>query len=388
MRITPQSGEANAAHRVDEPSWRALASLKFRLLASGIKLTGRGRRELRRKKPPIRTRSGVSGGVDLVLSRHVHVNCDVTESRVSRSAFSLDWDGRQFCLLHPELDPVAVRVLPRPAFYGRNTTSGVSMVHVGQMCSGDRVCINITRNCCFWRRDRRCKFCSIGTNTGREASQKSMGDVAETVAAAARDAVLPARHALIGGGTPEGDDRGAIYAAEVCRAVKSACDMPVYVMIVPPAKLEYLDLLRDSGVDELAMNVELFDPLWLKEYAPGKYGVIGPKHYYRALEYAVSRFGPANTRSVAVVGLEPPEATLGGVRRLADMGVMPILSPLRALDGSDVADATGFPPALYMELFEEAMAICQPRGLVLGPTCIPCQNNVLAMPLGEPYRYY
>ncbi len=58
------------------------------------------------------------------------------------------------------------------------------------------------------------------------------------------------------------------------------------------------------------------------------------------------------------------------------------------LDGSEMADAPGFSAEDYVAIHEEVKQVCRPYGIVPGPTCIPCQNNTLAMPGGQPYRYY
>ena len=386
--ITPHQSHPNLDLTQREGRQR-LALVKFELLQMGCRIAEPAEHPVRTRKPAIRTRSGVSGGLDIVIPPAVHVNCDVAESRALNSPYVIDWSEGQF-YLRRDGDGlcIAIEVPAQPEYYGARTSDGTPMVKVGQMCSTDRICIGVSSTCHFWPKDRRCRFCSIGANTQREAPTKSIQSIVETVYAASHDPVLPARHVLLGGGTPPGDDRGALFAAEACRAIKTKCDLPVYVMIVPPSRLDYLDLLKDAGVDEIGMNVELFDPTELQRYAPGKYHEVGHEYYYTALEYAVRKFGSVNTRSIAVVGLEPPANTAEGMRRLADMGVMPILSPFKALDGADLASAQGFEAQVYVDLFEQCQAICEAHGLTLGPTCIACQNNVLALPFGDSYRYY
>lgn len=367
---------------------RDLFLLKLRLLGSGIRLAPAAAAVLERLKPALRTRSGVSGGLDLVLPADLHVNCALTESFCRESPFTLDCEGETFVVRERGEIVAPVRVYPRPAYYDELASDGTPLVEIGQMCSGDRICIGMTRHCVFWKREERCQFCTIGHNVPLEAPRKTPENIAEAVSAAAADPVLPAGHVLIGGGTPNDEDRGAAFAAAACQAIKKRLQISVYVMIAPPRDLAEIDRLRDSGTDELGMNLEFFTEAALRKYAPGKFARIGLTHSYRALESAVRIFGPSNARSIVIVGLEPAEATIEGAVRLAAMGVMPILSPFRPLDGSDLAGESGFEPEELVRVHDEVARRSEPYGIVPGPTCIPCQNNTLAKPSGPQYRYY
>ena len=84
------------------------------------------------------------------------------------------------------------------------------------------------------------------------------------------------------------------------------------------------------------LNMELFSDAAWETIIPGKHQHIGKQRYLKALEYAVSIFGPINTRSILIVGLEDARHTIEGAATLASMGVMPILSPFRPLEGSDL----------------------------------------------------
>jgi len=56
--------------------------------------------------------------------------------------------------------------------------------------------------------------------------------------------------------------------------------------------------------------------------------------------------------------------------------------------GTTLFDKTGFDTEQYINLYEESMQLCQSQGLPLGPTCICCQGNTLALPFNEPYKWY
>ena len=110
---------------------------------------------------------------------------------------------------------------------------------------------------------------------------------------------------------------------------------------------------------------------------PGK-GLIPVKRYMDAFAEAVSLCGRKGAvRTAFVVGLEPDRSLLAGVEAVCRIGVSPILSPFRPLDGTPMADYA--PPSLdtLLSITEKAHEIAVQNGLELGPQCPECRNNVL-----------
>jgi hypothetical protein len=201
---------------------------------------------------------------------------------------------------------------------------------------------------------------------------------------------------LLGGGTPPGEDAGAVAIAAAATAIKERWpSLPVYAMIAPPRDLSYVDLLADSGVDELGINVELFSDDAAAMYVPGKHR-LGLDYFLTCLSRAVARFasarggvnGVGTIRSITVVGLEPEQETLRGVDLLASIGVMPILTPFRAMAGTELECHLRWSSTRLWELTLEATQVADKHGMPLGPTCIPCQSNTLNIPGHPLYRYY
>jgi hypothetical protein len=369
---------------------KSLGLLKFEMLASGLRVSDAAWQQIARSKSPVRTRSGASGGLDVILPNDIHVNAPVTEPFALESPLLLDVQDGALAVKRGEAVEATVTLQSRPAYYGQHTSDGVLMGKVGQMCSSDRFCFGMTGPYCwFWKRDRRCQYCSIGLNKPDDASRKTIDQLLETLAMATEDADLPAKHMLIGGGTTDGEDMGAILASEICLAVKQRFNLSCYVMISAPLKNEYIDRLRDAGADELGMNIEFWSDAAWAEFIPGKNRHIGKSRYLEALEYAVSLFGPINTRSLIIAGLEDPEHTIEGAERLASMGVMPIISPFRPLAKTDLESRRGFDALTYWSMYTEIHGQAEKYGIPTGPTCIPCQNNILALPLANgQYRFY
>jgi hypothetical protein len=362
--------------------------LKFDLLARGARVSSRAAQLLHENsKPALRVRSGSCGGIDLILPDGTHVNCPVYESFAQNSDLEIAVDGGQF-VIRNRSDVIAVDPVPIPAYYTKVDSRGHPFIRTAQVCF-DRLGVGITNNCVYWRKpSTRCQFCSIGLNTRTEDVRKLLEPIREAAAAALSDPVYPVAHTLVGGGTSSDPDNGIAEIAAVARALKEISDFSVYVMITPPKDLGLLELLKEAGVDEVGINMELFDESLARRYLQAKRSDHGLEGYLSSLARAVELFGPVSTRSILIVGLEPLSATLSGVEMLASMGVMPILSPFRPLAGTGLAH---HPPPDAGLLCEAAVAGSEIAGrycLPLGPTCLACQGNTLNIPGDPRYRWY
>jgi hypothetical protein len=373
------------------------ARLKVDLLAEGLRIgPGVDGFLAEHGKPPLRVRSGACGGLDLVLPGEIYANCPVKELFAAESPFALRRVEDSLQVEDSRSGEVTdVTVTPCPDYYHRHSLrTGVPLSQLGQLCS-DRLGIGLTNGCVFWARpETRCRFCSIGLNvrSGDEIGRKTTADVLEVADAAFTDAVAPAAHVLLGGGTPPGPDAGAIAIADAARALKSRYPDPlVYAMIAPPADSNYIELLVEAGVDELGINLEVWSDTAADTYLSGKRSV-GRDHYLGMLEAAVAAFGAPSrvgqVRSIMIVGLEPASDVLRGVEALAERRVMPILTPFRPMRGTEMERHDRWNGDDLWEFTIAAAEVAGKHGLPLGPTCVPCQANTLNLPGHEAYRSY
>ena len=113
---------------------------------------------------------------------------------------------------------------------------------------------------------------------------------------------------------------------------------------------------------------------------PGK-GSIPLERYFEMLEYAVSLWGnKGNVRTSFIVGLEPVESLLEGVREVCKIGVTPILSVFRPIPSTKGENTVPLSNEELLSVYNKAQSICSKYSLYLGPECVPCQNNTLSMP--------
>ena len=205
------------------------AKLKTALLSYGIRLSGLLRQNFKETvRPALRVRSGSCGGLDIILPGGVYVNCPINEHFAQHSPYSLVSSAEGFILQGPGGIDYPISLLPMPDYYRKTNHHGEPLSSIGQLC-GDRLGIGLTNDCIYWRNpSERCKFCSIGLNLKTETRRKTFDDILEVVDAALNDSISPARHILLGGGTPVGPDAGALVVAEIAQAIRSRWEAPLF----------------------------------------------------------------------------------------------------------------------------------------------------------------
>ena len=149
-------------------------------------------------------------------------------------------------------------------------------------------------------------------------------------------------------------------------------------MILPPNNIKDIDEYVEAGVTEMGFNLECYDRKKASFYMPGK-GKISLKQYENALKYAVKKLGSSGAvRSAFVIGLESDKSVLEGVRFLCSLGVAPIFSVFRPIQGTEMENVVPYSNERLFNLVKKAEQICEEYSLKMGPECIACQNNTLS----------
>ncbi|MBU2560388.1 hypothetical protein KKA03_05785, partial [archaeon] len=164
-------------------------------------------------------------------------------------------------------------------------------------------------------------------------------------------------------GYQPGSDVGITKVAEVVKAVKDNFDLPVCADVGPPGDEKYLELLSDAGADSLEINIECFDKNVRKKALPGK-GEMSIERYRKAWEKGVELFGDNGVVSIIMAGLgESDESIFEGSEYIADLGVIPYLTPVHPATGSRL-DGQKPPGAERMtRLYLGVSQIIRDRGL-------------------------
>jgi len=189
--------------------------------------------------------------------------------------------------------------------------------------------------------------------------------------------VQPAHHVLISGGTPRKEDYG--YLSEVYEEVLGNFGrVPIDVMMVPMEGLIDIEKLSQLGLNELSINLEIWDESISRRLMPRKHAQ-GRDYYLTFIERSVQVFGRNRVRSMLLVGLEPLEATIQGIIALAERGAIPVLSPFRPDPLTPLRNVRPPTAEVLEETYLRAQEVLSKWDLRLGPSCAPCTHNTLTL---------
>jgi Radical SAM superfamily len=370
-------------------SLRPPEALKIGLLAHGLTMAPASRAVLDdvtdgRSLSPADYAS--TTGLILRLEDDVWVNAPVADYNANfvgdETPFLLDHDGDTFLVAGAGLESRA-EYWPQPAYHGTSNEFGPLGNYV--FSHGDRVRLSPIRGCAMT-----CTFCNIPYDDPIEVyGLKPLDACVAAIRTALADPVQPARHLLISGGTPKPKD--AAFHRELYRHVLTSFpDVDVDIMMVPAYGVLDVAELADLGVRELSINLEVFNQGLARDLMRQKFN-LGLDFYLDFIADATERLGPGRVRSMLMVGLEPLEDTLAGVRAVAERGGVPVLSPFRP-DPATPLSAARPPSRRHLEeAYRRAEEIVAELGVALGPDCPPCSHNTLNFPgVGEGaigYRY-
>lgn len=358
--------------------------LKFGLLADGLVIDDAAQQyidERNQGRPMTPADYASTSGVILELENDVWVNAPIAlhnANFVSDAMYRLVLDAGRLAVTGDGLASAASFWLP-PEYHGELNSDGVPYNSYA-FTHSDRVRISPIEGCSMT-----CKFCNLPYEFRYRT--KEVEGLVDAVRRAAADPIQPAHHVLISGGTPR--PRDVDYVRAVYEAViGSFPDLSVDIMMVPRDHLLDPEWLAELGVNELSVNIEIFDTDLAHKLMRQK-ADQGLDTYLDYLERASAILGDYRVRSMLMVGLEPMESTLAGVQAIAERGAVPVLSPFRPdpttpLRGERPADAS-----YLAETYVRALEITTALGVPLGPRCIPCSHNTLTFAeSGSANRHY
>jgi len=95
---------------------------------------------------------------------------------------------------------------------------------------------------------------------------------------------------------------------------------------MPPHDLALVDELGGIPSVHAGFNLEVWDASRFSAIAPGKARSYGQAGIFAALHRLRDAVVPYQAYSILIAGLEPPDCTLAGARRLAEDGLSPIIN--------------------------------------------------------------
>ena len=276
---------------------------------------------------------------------------------------------------------VAARMWIPPAFHGTTNAAG-EPYNSYAFTHTDRVRISPIEGCAMT-----CRFCDLPYEFRYRT--KRIEGLVDAVRVARADPIQPASHVLISGGTPREPDFD--YVRDVYEAVLTEFpDLAVDIMMVPVEGLLDVPRLHELGINELSINIEIFNRERARKIMRKKFD-MGLDHYLDFIESAGSVMGRGRVRSMLLVGIEPVEDTLAGVRAIAERGGVPVLSPFRPDPLTPMRDERPPTADVLREVYLASKEICDELDVPLGPSCIPCSHNTLTFATtgtGDAHRHH
>ncbi len=293
-------------------------TLKIDLMLQGLRSTDRSI-----------TDSSENSGLDIVLPGGIRVNVPCGGVFTRNSPYELIKTGKGYAVTDGD-DSIKVTLAGNPAFYSRQTKSGVRFSDIATV-HGSYVVITPQSGCEFFEEGIECTYCAGNFDKDGPGRVFSIDDILEVVEAVKKEKIAGIIYLSIG--FSKGSDGGIQFLTPYIEAIKKFFNVLVAVEALPPKRNQWIDHTYAIGADSILYNIEIFDKELFEVICPGRSKLIGRNRYLNALKYAATVFPSGTVASHLIVGLEPPGSTRMGIDYLTDMGVVPILPIYRPAAG-------------------------------------------------------
>ena len=275
--------------------------------------------------------------VDIRLPSGHLCTVPIGQPYTERSTYELNQDEHGFYLKCAG-ETERVELVETPAFYQKETRSGARMGSISSL-HDSLLMLYPTMGCGFFaKHGAACQYCQYESMLNEEEPPiHDALDLVEVVRAALAERDIDTVY-LYNGFAP-GADAGLKRLLPVIALLRRHLPyQQIALETVAPTELSVLDELYDAGLDIFVCNLEVVDESRFAEICPGKAANGGQQRIWEALHHARSVFRPGTVVSHLIVGLEPLESTVDGMKSMVESGIVPLLIPFRPLPGTPLAN--------------------------------------------------
>jgi radical SAM protein (TIGR04043 family) len=229
--------------------------------------------------------------------------------------------------------------IPRPKFYDMKTEEGLSYSSIALLHGERTLATTIYQSCRYWSQGSQCKFCTIPLSyrAGDTVLEKTPNDVVEVMLAALQEGIID--DVLLTTGTPDSPDMGIEKLIGIISAIRKVSDIPIAVQFEPPADTGFIKRVAEAGANAVGLHIESADDSVREEMCPGKHEYGPLKLYKQSWQFALKYFDKGHVSTFILHGLgEDLQRTVNLVEELSQLGVMPVVAPVRPSNGSQLAD--------------------------------------------------
>ena len=267
------------------------------------------------------------------------------------SPFIFSVKNSEFIILNKKTkEKFPISIKPVPLYnYAKKKYKGISLDEFVGVVGADKISIIPYDGCENWVYGEQCQFC--GANPERigftgikpnifEIKNKFNGNykawwnhyrdymcknVSRSFKALLRDKIKPHFHFTIISGNLSDLDFEWEMVFDLINAIKDKIDfskIDSYLNLMPPVNLKKIEKALKCGFQYICFNLECFNKQIFKEVCPGKERIYGYEKIIEALKYSVNIFGKGKVRTNFVLGSEPLDGLINGIRQLAKDGII------------------------------------------------------------------
>jgi len=348
-----------------------LKELKTELLCRGARI----------EDNPDRTGGAGPSDASFISIDRSTISVPVSGKYVKNSPYSFKRENGNWMLFYNSNCLGEVKRIKKPNFYNYRTSDGIPYNKIFIAHGDDCIGTTVFQSCCYWNTPQGCKFCGIGLSM--RGGQTIPVKTPEQLYMVARSAVDENfTHSVLTTGSQRDEKKMFNHLAECIKILKQL-PLKIQVQISPPSDLSLLEILKNSGCDTVAINVESLDRDVLRNLAPQKFR-MGVQKYLKCMEYGVSIFGKNQIVSFILAGLgEDVDETIRGAKLLTSMGVYPFVVPFRPIPGTALEDLPPPEPAYLREIITAISGFLKEYSITYKKIYAGCGRCTCCSPLPE-----
>jgi biotin synthase-like enzyme len=256
------------------------------------------------------------------------------------------------------------------------------MVKIGQVGGADCLFFCYQNYCSHFSTGSQCLFCNLVSTSRTYDSvlrKKDTEDIGEVAAAAFAEGQV--KHVLLTGGCFS-HQKEITLVSDIVESIRrhTGLDRVPGTILPSPAKgPDDIKRYHDTGIGAIGFSMEIWDERLYQAICPGKSGSTSHREFLQSIETAVRVFGPGNVYGVFVMGLEPRDSFLEGVKTLTDLGANVVPFVWSPNPGSRLAGHRAPGSCWFVETTLEAASIVKDSGIPAGTAnhCYRCDGNSL-----------
>ncbi|OGS20569.1 MAG: radical SAM protein [Elusimicrobia bacterium RIFOXYA2_FULL_39_19] len=306
----------------------------------------------------------------------------VVQFRMKNDApYKIKQKNNKRLLYKNEIEICEVNWLRRPEFYNKKTSQGYNMPEIGQVGGEDCLFFCYQNYCSHFSKNKQCLFCNLVSTSKTYNSvlkKKTIEAIGEVAGEAWKEGM--ARHVLITGGCTTAENETKQVTAIVQSILKHTGLKKLPGTVLPsPAKGDSIKAYHDSGIAAIGYSMEIWDERLYSAVCPGKAENTSHKEFIESIESAVKIFGEGNVYGVFVMGIEPKESFLEGVRVISGLGANVVPFVWSPNPGSKYEGHRAPAPKWYYDTIMEAAAIVKGNKFSSDDRnhCYKCDGNSL-----------